>query len=221
MNIAIITIGTGKYQTFLSPLINSINCRMLLEHEKRIFVFSDKEMIGHDVIKINHLPRPLTALLKFNYINSLSLEQYDLVYFIDADCLVKSEVGSEIFPERGQLSIVKHPWQKINCNEYESNPKSKAYVSESNGMHYFQSCFFGGYYEDFHNMSIELEKDVAEDLKNRIITRWFDESYLNRYCISHPPKQLSCGYAYPDWDIWHQTFNVDPKIIHYNYNSLF
>lgn len=217
MKIAIITIGVGAYKSFLIPLIQSINKFMLLDHEKYILIFSDDIIQDYTVFKIDSLPVPLTTLLKFKYINQLSLEMYDVIYFIDGDCLVTSTIGNEILPNTSGLVAVKHPWQYFNNLMYESCPYSMAYVNTNNGT-YYQGCFFGGYRNEFCKMSHILDENIKIDLKNRIISRWYDESHLNKYFIDHHPKELSSGYAYPDPNRWKTKFDFEQKIIHYNHH---
>lgn len=220
MKIAVISIGTGAYSKYLTSLSISINKYFLKSHQVTLLTFSDRDIDGLTVFRIECLPVPLPMILKFHYINQLLLANYDLVYMIDSDCIIVSPIEDEVIPSHGQLVAVEHPWQKFNSLLYETRPESKACVTDSKGMHYFQSCFFGGYLNDFCKMTQELESHTNIDLINKIITPWYDESYLNRYLIDHPPKHLPCGYAYPAPDIWNQTFNSEIKIIHFNNNSV-
>lgn len=214
MKIAIITIATGKYKDFISPLLWSMEEFMLKDYNRTFGLLTD---LDEALLFVPNLPHPLNSLLRFYYLNQIKLDEYDLVYYIDSDCEVVSEIGPEIFPDKkGQLVAVEHPWQGINSEIYERNPNSTAAVQESKGMHYFQGSFFGGYTTDFIAMSKELEKNINADLKKVFIAKWYDESHLNKYFIDHPPKQLHMGYAYPDPEIWLQSFPVEKKILHKN-----
>ena len=147
MKIAFITIGTGEYRKLVSPLTDSIGEFMLKSHEIRTVAFADDKISTDIYRKIEALPWPLTTLFKYRYINTLSsdLSGCDMMYFIDADCRVVAPIGEEIFPERGQIVVVEHPWQQFNSGAYENNPKSTAYVNrETCKNHYFQVLVSSG-----------------------------------------------------------------------------
>ena len=222
MKIALLTIASGKqYRGYANQLFDSINL-FLPDHELTPLIFSDGHVevdIPHRFYPILHLPVPLTTLLRFSYFRELDLSEFDLIFYIDADCCIVKPINDEIFPEKGQVVAVQHPWESYNSNIYEINPLSTARVIDNKGMHYFQGCFFGGWRVDFISMIDVLDRNVKIDLKNRIIAKWYDESHLNNYLIQHPPKELDPGYAYPGRDIY-QKQNIVPKIIHYNYGGV-
>lgn len=222
MKIAIITISTGSYNKFLSDLYESINKFFLPKHDRHFFLFSDvQHELWNTFIKIDALPKPLNTLLKFHYFNKLSLDEFDLIYFFDSDSVVVDMINDEVIPDYpGEIIAVEHPWQGKDSTIYERNILSTACVTDNKRIHYFQSCFFGGFADDFCKMSKQLEINTNIDLKNNIIPIWREESQFNRYCINNPIKALNMAYAYPDFKIWNQTFNILPKIVHFNYSSV-
>lgn len=223
MNVAICTIATGEYCNNLDELFLSINKYFLENHKKTIFLFTDLYKYDGVIVKhIENLPWPLITLLRFKYITEAEkeIEKFDCIYYIDSDCTVVDNITEGILPsKKGQLVAVEHPWQGCNSDIYETNPLSMACVLDNKGTHYFQACFFGGYSDDFLKMSKHIYENIKQDLENNIIAKWHDESHLNKYFIENLPKSLHVGYAYPNPDIWNQTFSVEKKIIHNNKKS--
>ena len=225
MKIAIVTLATESYYDNLPTLFNSLDLFFLKNHEKKIFFFTDRVDGGlirpnRKSIHIDALPWPLITLLRFKNILSIKyeLEQYDLIYYIDSDCVVNSEITEEIFPdEENQIVATKHPWQTSAFSDiYEKNPESTAAVLNNKWTPYFQACFFGAFTRPFLKMAQTIHTNITWDLKRNIIAKWHDESHLNCYLVDNPYKALNCGYAYPDPERYHQTFSVDMKIIHRN-----
>lgn len=223
MNISICSIATGDYFERFTKLRYSLEKYFLKTHNVSIYVFSNKVSNTKNTFFINHLPSPLVPLMKFHYI--ISKGDYfldsDLIYCIDSDCEVVENIDDEIIPNLNGLVCVEHPWQKYNSPIYEDNPLSKAFVEDSGNNHYFQSSFFGGYTDAMLTMCKFINELISQDLKNRYIAKWFDESYFNKYMIGIEKKKiLNCGYSYPTPSMWNQTFDVIPKIIHDNAFSL-
>jgi hypothetical protein len=217
MNVAIIVIATGAYTKFFKNLYASIKQNFLPGHTKTVLLLTDvktgwpADVIVHQAL---HLPWPLPSLLRFDRFLELDLSKYDLVYYMDADQEVVGTIeGSEIIPVEGQLVAVTHPCSKHSKTElFETNPSSAAYCNPRLLGTYYHANFFGGHREDFLKLSRECAGSVAKDLSNRIIAKWDDESHLNRYLASHPPKVLPSTYGYPSYD----TEDVpNKKIMHF------
>ena len=47
-------------------------------------------------------------------------------------------------------------------------------------------------------MSDDLRNNINLDLKNNVISKWHDESHLNRYFLNYPPKVLDPSYSNPE-----------------------
>ena len=127
-------------------------------------------------------------------------DSVDYIYYIDSDCEIIQDIElSDIIPNsQDQFIVTGHPWAINSENEWilENNPKSEAYIK--NVKNYFQCSFYGATNIEFFKMSSLLEKQVEIDLKNRIITKWFDESYFNKYISDKNYKILSAvEYAQP------------------------
>jgi hypothetical protein len=229
MKIAFLTIATNKYNIFADILSKSLDkyCKLL---NFDLFVFGNSELsykplnFNIHTHYITHTPHPVGTLLRYNYYleKKNELEQYDYLYHIDCDMQLVSNVGDEILGDR---VCTLHPgWflrHDIESFEYDRNPTCKAFVDVKDprvkpGCMY-QNCFKGGNSHEFIKMASSIRNDCEIDLRNNIVARWHDESYMNKYMLDNPPtKLLSPGYAYPEkWNL-----QVEKKIVHLDKDHL-
>jgi hypothetical protein len=208
MKIAILTICTGKYTIFFKQLYESCKTNFLQEDEKTFFVFTDGEIeSSSDVVRIEQrkLGWPLDTMMRFSMFNRISdkLLEYDYIFFLNANMVVSSKVGSEIIPneENDYLVGVAHPGFHGEPKErftYERNKSSNFYIPFEEGKVYFQGCFNGGRSKEFLEMSKQLDVLIYDDLKKNHVPLWHDESALNWYYSKRNPKSLPPSYAYPE-----------------------
>jgi hypothetical protein len=219
--IALLTIATDKYTSFLEPLHKSIFLKFLPNHDKQLFVFTDKDInyLNTQIIKINHLPWPITTLMRFFYFTNIVdvLKTFDYVYYIDCDMLVHSTIDEEILPINNEIVATKHFYLENSTGTYETNAKSTAYVEVTDVLYgkYCQACFFGANSQTFIKMSEELNQNINIDLKNNYIAFWHDESHFNKYILNNPCMLLHSGYTHPPRI--HEKDNKNPiKLLHLN-----
>jgi histo-blood group ABO system transferase len=229
MKIAFLTIATNKYIDMAKALYESM-CTYAFPDNSVEVDFLCFTNLPHEFdtlsgrinckpIYLTHVPFPLISLLRYQYYFSIEtiLKNYDYVYHIDCDMLLKDSIGGEIVENR---VCVIHPgfsFQGIDVNTlpYDRNQKSKAYVPLNEGKYYYQNCFQGGLSCEFVNMCKTLRNDIEENLRDNYIALWHDESYMNRYMINNPPTLiLPPTYAQP------QSFkSLGPtKILHVDKN---
>ena len=223
MKVAICTISTDAYWDKYPSLRKSIDTHFLTKCQVHNFVYTDNPISNDEMFCIAHLPSPLITLMKFNFLVQQQhiLRRFDLLYFIDGDCIIVDDIDEEVFPTTdAPIVATKHPWQSYNSEQYDTNPSSTAYVLDSGNNHYLQACFFGGYTNSVLEMATEINEMIKQDLKIRYIAKWFDESYMNKFLLNKPVKLLSSGYTYPDPKYWHSRPDVKPKIVHQNNFSL-
>ena len=232
MTVNIITISTGlKYSKSCLKMIESFKARFKSPDKIRFIVFTDNKnlFLADNVITVpaESLPRPLNTLLRFNYflkIKSL-FEPDDLIYYSDADMLMNNDVYiSEIKPEaKDQYVTVKHPWAG---DEYGNdfllckNEHSNAYLERL--KQYSQGCFFGAHTKSFYDLTEACNKGVNDDLENRIISVWHDESHLNKYLHDKKCKVLGKEYNVPYLNVpndYKDHWGV-AKIFHYNQQTI-
>jgi histo-blood group ABO system transferase len=90
--------------------------------------------------------------------------------------------------------------------DYENKKISAAYVGPHEGKQYFSSSLYGGSKKELLSLVKHARKCVDADLEKKFISRWHDQSYLNRYLIDHPPTRiLNPSYCYPD--DWQMDFH--------------
>jgi len=232
MTVNIITIATGpKYSQSCVNMIKSFSERLKSCDKIRFIVFTDNASLftadNITTIPTESLPRPLNTLLRFNYFlkvkNLFSPE--DLIYYADADIFVNRDIDiSEIIPDfKDEYVTVRHPWAGEDYgNDFLlcKNQDSKAYLSRL--KRYSQGCFFGSYGKSFYDLTEACNENVNEDLENRIISIWHDESHLNKYLCDKKCKILDKEYNVPykntpyDYkDHWEVA-----KIFHYNQQTI-
>ena len=233
MRIAILTISTGKYDIFVPDLIQSCEKKFLPGCEKKYFVFTDSEKIqsSGNIIKIEQrkLGWPYDTMMRFHMFNSIKsdLEKFDYIFFMNANMLVSSVVGRMILEMEGTCGIIAtlHPgYYGVFKHNYplERNSKSVFFIDYEKETNYYQGCFNGGRSRDFIEMSGILSQMINQDLSNKIIPIWHDETALNWYLNTKNPKILDPTFSYPEpaktLDQYRNLINIygDPKIIQKN-----
>jgi hypothetical protein len=211
---AILYICTGRYNIFWNDFYQSAEKYFLPDTQKHYLVFSNSfEFVEPTNDRIHlffqeQLDWPMPTLLRFKMFSKVvdQLLDFDYVFFFNANMLFLDTVNLDILPSKEQgLLVVKHPgFYDKNRSEftYESNPMSKAFISQDQGFHYFMGGFNGGISSNYCEMILTLSKNIEEDLGQEIIAIWHDESHLNHYMLDKNPKILSPAYGYPEgWDL--------------------
>jgi histo-blood group ABO system transferase len=196
-------VATGKYDCFVSPLLQSARTHFSSDLDVSYFIFTDGQIPeGSDIVKI-HQPRlgwPYDTLKRFHIYDAHAekLKAMDYLFACDADMLFVAPVGAEILGER---VATMHGGFLGKRGTYETNKLSAAYVDKQSRRSgtYFAGAFYGGSSNEFLNQVAELKKRVDQDLDRNVIAIWHDESHLNRYYIDFKPtKVLSPSYCYLD-----------------------
>lgn len=214
-NIAILYICTGKYSRFWESFFLSAERHLFIGHHKSYFVFTDDMNLPHNtnkLIYINYQKKlgwPFDTLMRFSMFKGIlnQLKQYDFIFFINANTNICSDISDEVFPQKSdQLVVCLHPgyYNKQPCEyPYDRNKKSSAYIPEGYGKHYFAGGFNGGTFLSYSKLICNLSLAVEIDLSKKVIAKWHDESYLNRYVLDCQNLLiLPPSYLYPeDWDI--------------------
>jgi Glycosyltransferase family 6. len=207
-NVGLLIVATGKYITFVPPLIESANKYFCKNHKVTYFVFTDGILpVADNIVKIEQkrLGWPHDTMMRLSMYAKQKdlLDKMDYLFATDADMRFVDTVGDEILSERvGTL----HPGFVGKKATYETNNKSTAHVASHEGKYYFAGGFNGGSAKEFLKMAETIANNVEIDLKNNVIAVWHDESHLNRYFIDNPPTCiLSPSYCYPEsWHIPYQ-----------------
>jgi histo-blood group ABO system transferase len=199
--IGLLVVATGKYITYVQPLVESANKYFCTKHDVTYFIFTDGQAPqSNDIITIhqNRLGWPYDTMMRFEmYYNARELLQsMDYLFACDADMLFADTVGDEILGDRvGTL----HPGYVGSKGTPETRSLSLAYIAPGTNKFYFAGGFNGGNKDEFLKMAKTISENVRSDLTKGIIAIWHDESHLNKYYIDHEPTViLSPSYCYPE-----------------------
>lgn len=205
--VGLLVVATGKYISFVRPLLDSANKYFCPGHDVTYFIFTEGEPPAYEnVVKFHHerVGWPYDTMMRCAmYLKHKDeLAKMDYLFACDADMLFVDTVGDEIFSKR---VATQHPGFVGRRGTYETNMDSKAGVKEGDGEYYFAGGFYGGRAEEFLKMTHTMVANIFADLDKDIIAVWHDESHLNRYFIDNPPtKILNPSYCYPE--NWHMPY---------------
>ena len=210
MKTAVLYITLGRYGVFFEGFYKSARKFLLPGHEKHFFIFTDssriKAMKAKDitVIEQKKLGWPLDTLMRFEMFMSIQdlLKDFDYIYFFNSNLVFLRPVGEEILPSPENCGIAAAVFFEKDPDEYtyDRNPDCKAYIPYGKGKAYYQGGLNGGTSSEYLKMAGILRDMVNEDLKNKVIVKWNDESYLNKYLLDKSPLIISRNYMYPqEW----------------------
>jgi histo-blood group ABO system transferase len=217
LNIGLCIVATGKYISFVKPLLDSAEKYFCPQHKKTYFIFTDgsqdnlRDLLQssyQDNIIITYQKRlgwPYDTLMRFSIYNNHKdlFATTDYLFATDADMLFVGVEGDEILAPRVATN---HPGFDNNIPlwgsepPYDRNPQSTAYIPYDKGTHYFAGGFYGGTTCEFIKMIDSITRNIHTDLeKDNYIAVWHDESHLNRYFIDNQPSIiLDRSYCYPE-----------------------
>jgi len=230
-NVGIVFIGTNKYIEFFPRYYQALESNFLNESPKTYFVFTDQpnheyfDQPNVEIIEIEHQGWPYITLYRFKFMAQIreKLEEFNWLFFIDADLIAVSPMSEEEILGHGLPLIgVQHPGFINKIGSFETNPKSLACIFDGHYdlSQYRQGCFWGGKSKEFLDMIVELERRVDVDLENEIVAVWHDESQMNKYFVERNEKvyTLHPGYATPQNGYEHIKTNYQSKFLHLHKN---
>lgn len=213
MKVAILYICTGKYEIFWKDFYLSCETYFLPDSEKHYFVFTDSGSIDfeQDNPRIHRIHQenfgwPGNTLRRYEIFLSIekSLERFDHLFYLNANLLFLRPVTAGDFLPQGSEHLVAclHPGyynKKRRRFTYEKNPHSLAYISRTEGRHYFAGGINGGRASYFIEAMKTMNSSIANDLRRGIVAVWHDESHWNKYLLDRSDvKILHPGYLYPE-----------------------
>jgi len=223
MNIGLLLIATGKYDTFVQPLIDSIEKHFFKEKKVIVYLFTDTEdtfqanRVAIKYIWTKHEPFPYATLNRYSYFckqeDTFIGDGIDYLFYCDVDMLFVSDVSEEILPDSisdNGIVAVRHPgfinggWGSPNVDI-----KSMAYVEPEKRGNYYAGGFQGGLFVFYMLLCKQLHEAIFNDNNNGVMAEWHDESHFNKYLTYiKNPKILSHQYCMPDDNI-----TGEPKIL--------
>lgn len=214
VRIGIVYLAIGIYEEFWKDFYPSCECFFCPEAEKGYEVFTDSVNIPAMELE-NVTCHPATnggfirnASAKSAFVCSIAerlYKCYDYVFYLNANYKFVAPVRmEEVLPEEGNdgltvLSFDLYRNRPADKHPYDRNPDCHAYIPFGQGKKYYQSGFYGGETEAFIRLS-EWCRDCTEaDLNRKIIAKWHDESYVNRYLLDLHPRIVNETYGYADY----------------------
>lgn len=209
--IGIIYIAIGIYDEFWNDFYPSCECYFCLDAKKGYEVFTDSSRLL--TINLPHVSwHPVkdrgfiyNVSAKSEFICSIAAtlkEKYDYIFFLNGNFkFVEPIYSEEVVPgeENGYLTALSFDFYKERVPDelpYDRNPECHAFIPQGQGSRYYQGGFYGGRTAELLQMSEWIMTNIQEDLKRKIIARWHDESYVNRYLKDRNPRILNETYAY-------------------------
>jgi histo-blood group ABO system transferase len=199
-------IATGRYASFVEPLLASADKFFLPGHDVDYHVFSDTDFRSRPGV-VWHLirnpkPWPWPTLHRYHIILDVredEWEDYDYIYYIDADMRCVGGIGDEIF---GKIVATEHPGfvgRQANCLTYERRPQSACSVPFGTGERYYAGGFQGGETKHFIAAMLTMQAMIDRDEGKGIVPVWHDESAWNKWIIDHRPDVvLPMAYCAPE-----------------------
>ena len=213
--IGILVIALGRYESFWEKLYKSCEKYFLPNWEKEYFVFTDSKNLKFktnknvNAIYQKKLGWPYDSMMRFEmfYRRKPMLERCDYLFFLNINLICKKTIGEEILPteENDWLTVCTHSGYYNKPPEafpYDRNPNCSAYIPFGEGKHYAPGGFNGGRSAEFIKFCEVSAQNVKQDLKNKIIAIWHDESHLNKYILNKTPLILPINYMYPKTVKW-------------------
>ena len=223
--VAIIFLGCKDYIKYFPKFYGTLEGMFLPNTPKDFFVFTDmidypylKGKNNVKTIKIKFVNNAFASLFRFKRLVSISetLKNYSHVFYIDADVYAHSFIyEKDFFCHDKSLFSVIHPSFLVKPAQFEFNPKSTAALTKEDDLSVYRQCgFWGGITSEVLNMCKEIDKNIIQDLKNKIIAVWLDESHLNKYMVKNAEKVYTYDSSYLYVGVWSVPEGYVRKLIH-------
>lgn len=229
IRIGIIYIAIGIYDDFWKDFYPSCQCYFCADAHKGFEVFTDSLRLQKMNID-NVFWHPVkdrgfiyNVSAKSEFICSIASrlkEKYDYIFFLNGNFkFVEPIHSSEVIPlkKNDYITALSFDFYKNKtCDElpYDRNPKSLAYMKPGTGKYYYQGGFYGGRTSEILQMSDWIKKRIEIDLSKKVIARWHDESYVNKYLSNLNPRILNETYAFVEGNMEfrsHKNVVLDKK----------
>lgn len=185
-------IATGAYNTGFEGFLKKINT-FYPQFRKTIILLSDElseydnKIINGCKIEFHRIcgyPWPIVTLFKMQYILEHKGD-YDYCCYCNADVEFNENFNKYENIDLTRFTASKHNWMNDNFQSlplHLDNPNSTSYIGD-HVYDYANGCFFIGNAETFYRMCEDVINMMNVDIKNNIIPKWHDETYLNKWCF--------------------------------------
>lgn len=215
MNIGIVYIATGIYAELWKDFYPTCECFFCTDAEKGFEVFTDspqllsmqlRNVFFHSITDLGFIVNVSSKSKFICDMASTLATKYDYVFYMNGNFkFVEPILSIEVLPdsEHDYLTVLSFGryYQGIPLEQlpYDRNPDCQAYIPIGEGVTYYQASFYGGRTLELLQLSEWCARRIDEDLRNRIVARFHDESYLNRYLLDRHPRTVDEVYAKPSF----------------------
>ena len=212
MTVGLLLIATGKYDIFLQPLLESVDKYFFPNDEVQIYLFTDKNYTSKQItiFPIQHRPFPYPTLYRYRFFTTYAgAIKSDYLFYMDVDMLFVDYVGKEIL---GDLVAVRHPgYFRGGWGDYGTPKNSLAYVNPKERRGYYAGGFQGGRRDNYLSAALGMATNIDIDKSAGIVAQWHDEAHWNKYLTTHPFKELTPSYCFPE-AVWAKDIPFRPVI---------
>lgn len=208
--------------SFFGQFYASVMRNFIPEMPKRFFVLTDnpdavQQYPNVEIVLTEKKERHATMLEKNKLFLSLKRKiayKFDYVFAPNANTRVDALVSKEeVLPDNdlGQTMVCVAHLQFANAftnnhaatllrENTEKNPASKAFIAALPYQYCWSNAWTGGVPHNFFDMCETITKWTQEDAANGIVPIWHDESYFNKYRLTHADKFriLPINYGLPE-----------------------
>lgn len=195
MKIGILYICTGKYNVFWKDFYSTCEKNFITNSEKEYFVFTDAESLEFEKENVNihriyqeNIGWPNNTLLRYEMFlrEKENLLKMDYLFFFNANVSFLEKISAKEFlpTEKERLVGALHFGyynKPVKKYPYEDRKDSLAYTNKEKARYYFAGALNGGETKYFINTISEIDKNIKEDLRKKIVAKWHDESHWNSY----------------------------------------
>ena len=211
IRIGIIYLAIGIYDEFWKEFYPSCEKYFCPDAVKGYEVFTDSErLLALELDNVTCHPMENRGFIrnvsaKSECICSIAerLEhEYDYIFFLNGNFKYLESIHTdEVIPleENDFLTALSFSfYRNRDCKElpYDRNLDCLAYIPYGEGTRYYQGGLYGGRTQEIIRMSGWIRNRIDHDLARKVIARWHDESYVNRYLLDKNPKLLDETYAF-------------------------
>jgi hypothetical protein len=198
-NILIPYIATGKYYDRLGTFKESVP-KFCPGSNKFIHIASDKVTLKQEYKhyegchRIDHLPWPIVALMKFKHIlDSFNLANdwvtMDYIFYFNSNIKFIDECPDELFLTDKIITVHNVGWDYLGHDPlhftYEKPLDSKSATYIEGWYDYCQSCLFGGPTDLMIQLCNECHEMITYDLAHNRIPVFHDETAFNKWVHTH------------------------------------
>lgn len=219
MTKGILLIATGKYDAFLPTLLQGIEQYFFPNEPITVYLFTDKPVaVLSNRVKSVHCPVPkmqwpYPTLMRYEWFTKYANRiTSDVIYYMDVDMAIVSEITDRVLPDERGLVAVRHPGYWRGGWGDPLTPKgSTAYVPVGERRAYYCGGVQGGTRDAYLAAAAKMAEHIKQDHKVGIIAGYHDESHWNKYLTSHLFKELTPAYCFPE-AVWAKDLPYVPII---------